>query len=399
MSDFPKKRTDENPWRAGAIILTEQGMIIEKDRKDKHIEENLRQLRREEEKLTPEKATEETLYFLHQVIEDFSTGRYSLPGGKLEEVDYKKARARGIMDMPRKEMTEREYRMFEDVGREAAIREVGEELGLKINRNSARRAKEINGKDRNHLIYLLHVTGLNRRIRIFPDEIEGVGFLQRDDGMSVLSMEGCYVQHHLIEIARDFMNTKEALRLARSYQSEISVDSHLVQDWLGTLGNIYGFRYLRAEEKSRYRIPTPQKLISSPVFSILRVDVHNNKTKRVIVDFRDPPSFTRGKKSVFIPRDAEPPEKISRRKRRKKKSHCMRSPVLDREIPEQSEILRKESPAIPQIAQEAHAGISTALTIESTGPRTALWAVLSNDRSNFICTPDGEINFKPDKNE
>lgn len=294
---FPK------PIRAAAIIETAHGVMLVQDIKDHFKQNTIRVLGDQYNKFIASSNYDAAGRKL-AAMRIVSNGRFSLPGGKIERIDYITAGAEELLLLDRPPSTKEELIAFRDVVREAAIREVTEELGAKVDYEQVSTIIEIQGRMRDHVICVLRIEGLLELKH--PEEISGIGFLNEEN---TIALNRLFYQAHVQKVMDRYVRKADRHRkLIPRFLSHLRVPKEYMDHWFENLQQ----GYLSRPKRYRNAHPVPTEPMSSPTFVILgeQNNVHNPY---------EPRSFTDNVRAKIVPPEVDP-EKSTHATARKKKS-------------------------------------------------------------------------------
>jgi 8-oxo-dGTP pyrophosphatase MutT (NUDIX family) len=268
-----------------AIMLREVALAIGSKKKLKHLDEKIRRL--ELARLLAQK------------------GRGALPGGSIEEKDCQIANATSLI-ISREESvspegepriylmepkTDQQIALYQEAVNVAICREVLEEFGLIVDKESIQRIMEIQGRTRNHVICL--VKTIEGVIKLDKKELNGIGFLS---DQPVIPLNPLFYQRHLLKVYAEYImkDPSRRAKLAMEYLSPIQVPRDIIDKWYSHLH--IGYEYASLGKGYKYPEPTPFR--SSPNFTIIGPDGTREKTEY-------PGSFTSAATAKIVP----PPDK------------------------------------------------------------------------------------------
>lgn len=240
----------KKPTRVAAIIETPYGVLLEQDRNDRHAQKQIEEIEKDEHKTIAQK---------EQAIAFLKDGRFCLPGGKIEE---------------------------KETPHQALIREIHEELNLEIEKHHIAGGTQIQGKTRDHIIFVVRATGL---VQINPDEVTGIGLL---NNRTVLPNDPTFMQHHVREILSHYIYSNRRRKYRCGFMSTINISKKYVDDWLEDEERICYYRGPSAIYKGRLLLSG--QLESVPNFTIFKDGFPPLKPEAEI-------SFTRSVLARFIP--------------------------------------------------------------------------------------------------
>lgn len=273
---FPK------PIRAAAIIETAQGVLLVQDMKDLFRQNTLQELSDELE-IYLEKGNVEYANRKVAAMRIVDKGRFSLPGGGIEPIDYHNAGAESLFGLPRPPSTPEELAHFRNVVREAALREVSEEIGAEVDCEQVPTIIEIQGRLRHHVIVVLraegeiYIKGLEEGEK---KEISGIGFLNEDN---IIALNRTFYQSHVQKIMDRYIKDKKNRReIIPRYLSNLRVPKKYMDQWHANQKSGYANR----PRRYRHKYPEPPYPNSSPTFVIIGAQngVHNPYEPRSLTD-------------------------------------------------------------------------------------------------------------------
>ncbi len=280
---FPK------PIRAAAIIETAHGVLLVQDIKDRFKAETMKELAEDMNKYL-ERGNHEDVDRKVAAMHIVSKGRFSLPGGGIDPIDYTNAGAEELLHLNRQPSTREELEMFRDVVREAAIREVTEEIGVKVCFEQVPAVIEIQGRQRHHIICILRAEG-EIDLEPQPDkprEVSGIGFLNEDN---VIPLNRFFFQAHVQKLMGKYIKKTERRQvMIPRYLSNLRVPVRYIDHWYDNL--LYG--YQNRPRKYRKNCLPPERPASSPTFVIF--DTGNGLHNPFV-----PPSFTDTARARIVP--------------------------------------------------------------------------------------------------
>lgn len=308
--------------RVGAIIETPKGMILAIDAQDRkrlpdlsNVEHNL-QLAIAARDATLAIGSKKQVGHLERKIRRLELarllaqkGRASLPGGSIEEVDCQIANATSLIIGHEKPSspegksriyltepkTDSQVDLYTEVVHQAIYREILEELGLIVDKESIKPIMQIQGRTRNHIICL--VKTIEGEIKLDTNELNGVGFLS---DQPVIPLNPLFYQRHLLKVYADYImrDPNRRAKLAMEYLSPIQISRDLIDEWYSHLHIGYEYAYFG----KGYKCPEPTPFTSSPNFTIINPDGTREKTEY-------PGSFTSAATAKIVP----PPDKPDKR--------------------------------------------------------------------------------------
>lgn len=311
---FPK------PIRAAAIVETAQGILLVQDLKDRFKENTHRELyiglKRHMAKSNAENANRTV-----SAMRIVDNGRFSLPGGGIDTIDYITAGAESLFGLPRPPSTPEELAHFRNVIRDAAIREVSEEIGTKVDVEQVSPIIAIRGRLRLHYICILRIWGevsIKEPEANEQREISGIGFLNEDN---VIAMNRSFYQSHIQKVMDRYVHQKDRHRnIIPRYLSNLRVPKAYMDHWYQNVLLGYANRPI----KYRRRNPVPEYPSSSPTFIIIGEQnaVHNPY---------EPQSFTDTARDKVVPQDPSRENLPSSPEPKKRPSGTMAAAVVPKE--------------------------------------------------------------------
>lgn len=287
---FPK------PIRAAAIIETAQGVLLVQDIKDRFRQETLKELVEDRDKYL-ERGNKKDAARKEAAMKIVEYGRFALPGGGIDPIDYTNAGAESLLALNRPPSTREEVELFRDVVREAAIREVGEEIGTQVCFEQVPTVIEIHGRQRHHIICIMRAEGeLDLEPR--PDrpvEISGIGFLNEEN---IIPLNRFFFQAHVQKLMGKYIKKPQRHRvMVPRYLSHLRVPVRYMDRWYENM--LYGYHNRSSSYRNAH--PLPERPSSSPTFVIFGEGngIHNPFI---------PPTFTDVARAKIVPPMAVPDE-------------------------------------------------------------------------------------------
>lgn len=292
---------EKKPLRVGAIVETTEGVIVVQDSKDKrrgfYLDKlNEKAIRNAQGKRRQAQA--KRIDYARQLVYD---GRFSLPGGKIEEKDYEQANATALIGIENPQTPE-EIELFLQVVREAIAREIDEELGLGVDQDMIKYIMEIRGRTRDHIICLVPAQGI---IKINRTELSGMNFLT---DRPAIPLSEFFYQSHLRIVHDKYIRSEERQDYITRYLSKVNISEQVVMDAYAAQCIGYAYASLSSHQNSKPRIP-PRKPESSPNFLIY--DDKRNLYARP----HEPVSFTTASSAKLVPPNLDRKKAQSARKK------------------------------------------------------------------------------------
>ena len=246
----------KNPTRVAAIIETPYGILLEQDRNDKHFQRQVEELEKDHSKSPEQKAAAMAL---------LKEGRFCLPGGKIEAGE---------------------------TPHQALIREIHEELNLEIEKHHISEGTQIQGKTRDHLIFIARATGL---IVLNEDEVTGIGLLNNNTVFPNDPSTGpLFMQQHVRVILGQYIYGHKRRKYRAGFMSTINISKKYVDDWLEDELRISTYRSSSIVNQEKERKLRSKALESVPNFTVFNDGFAPLKPQAEI-------SFTRSVLARFIP--------------------------------------------------------------------------------------------------
>ncbi len=286
--EVPKKK---DPLRVAAIIELPESeqLLLVQSLKPRILKEKMAELDKKIESRGGKRRSGPYIQRMEIARKIVKTGIYSLPGGTIKDRDYIKAGAAELID--RKPENNEEFRVFREVAIETLIREIREEVQLELDSRQVRPILEINGEDRDHVIFLMQAKG---RIQLFEEEVCGIGLFGE---VNSIPQNLLFYQPHIVEVYKKYIQKETKRRMAKSlFQSRIEVPAVLIDRWHENevLGHMYRF------PKKGHKPPT--KPVSTTSFKI--VDPQGREVNPI-----EEYSFTIRRGAKVIPPDSSTPKK------------------------------------------------------------------------------------------
>jgi 8-oxo-dGTP pyrophosphatase MutT (NUDIX family) len=275
--------------RVAAIIETPEGILVVQDPHDKYRAHTIKTLANKIAMASLEIEKKDLVNRLNYAIEIVQDGRYSLPGGGIDEKDYINADATELYGLEVPLSSIEQIEAYRRVVKEAVARELEEELGLGVDMDSMLPILEIQGRERNHIICIVHAQG---RLELNKAELSGIGFL---NDPSVIPLNKYFFQSHVIKLFGKYIKTDQHAFYASHFLSRLNIPQDLVDDWYMDAMNGYNSR----GSKSKRKVRKPAHPSSSP--NLLIYDHSGQPVYNLRAD-----SFTNAKKARIVPAPSRP---------------------------------------------------------------------------------------------